>query len=300
MDNKRTLAKRKQVMRDNVAGWLFTLPSTVVLFVFTFLPAFIVVGLSLFNTNLVGQMDFVGLDNFRQMLTSGDFWGSVWRTLYFTVGSVPVAVAASLLIAVLLNAKVRGRTFWRMGFFIPYITPLVATSIIWLYIFNPDYGMLNAALHFLGLPASRWLTDTVSAMPAMILYSTWHDIGFAVIIFMAALSKVPTELLEAAQIDGAGGWKTFWHVTWPMISPSTYFVVIIYTIGAFKMFTQVAVLTQGGPVDSTTTTGYYLYQQAFGQMHFGYASAVSIGLFVIIFLLTMLQRKATGRKVFYG
>jgi ABC-type sugar transport system permease subunit len=137
-------------------------------------------------------------------------------------------------------------------------------------------------------------------MPAMILYSTWHDIGFAVIIFMAALSKVPTELLEAAQIDGASGWKTFWHVTWPMISPSTFFVVIIYTISAFKMFTQVAVLTQGGPADATMTTGYYLYQQAFGQMHFGYASAVSIGLFVIIFLLTLLQRKATGRKVFYG
>jgi ABC-type sugar transport system permease subunit len=300
MDSSRTQAQRKQAVRDNIAGWLFTLPSTIVLLVFTFLPAFIVIYLSLFDTNLVGQMDFVGLANFRQLVTSGDFWGSVFRTLYFTVGSVPVAVAVSLLIAVLLNSKVRGRTFWRMGFFIPYITPLVATSIIWLYIFNPDYGMLNAALHAVGLPTSRWLTDTASAMPALILYSTWHDVGFAVIIFMAALSRVPTELLEAAQIDGASGWKTFWHVTWPMISPSTYFVVIIYTISAFKMFTQVEVLTQGGPVDATTTTGFYLYEQAFGQMHFGYASAVSIGLFAIIFLLTMLQRKLTGSKVFYG
>lgn len=300
MDNKLTPAQRKQVVRDNVAGWLFTLPSTLVLFVFTYLPALVVVYLSLFDTNLVGQHDFVGLGNFRELLMSGDFWGSVLRTVYFAAGSVPIAVAVSLLIAVLLNAKVRGRTFWRMGFFIPYITPLVATSIIWLYIFNPGFGLLNAALHLFGLPPSKWLTDTVSAMPAMILYSTWHDIGFAVIIFMAALSRVPTELLEAAQIDGASGWKTFWHVTWPMISPSTYFVVIIYTISAFKMFTQVAVLTQGGPVDATTTTGYYLYQQAFGQMRFGYASAVSIGLFVIIFLLTVLQRKATGSKVFYG
>jgi multiple sugar transport system permease protein len=228
-----------------------------VLLVFTFPPAFIIVVLSLFDTNLVGQSDFVGLGNFRQLLGSGDFWGSVLRTVYFTVGSVPVAVAVSLLIAVLLNAKARCRAFWPMGFFIPYITPLVGTSIIWLYIFNPDYGMLNAALHFLGLPISRWLTDTVSAMPAMILYSTWHDIGFAVIIFMAALSKVPTELLEAAQIDGASGWRTFWHVTWPMISPSTYFVMIIYTISEFKMFTQVAVLTQGGPFSGTDSTGSF-------------------------------------------
>lgn len=300
MDNKRTPAQRKQAVRNNVAGWLFTLPSVTVLFVFTFLPAFIVILLSLFDTNLVGQADFVGLGNFRQMLMSGDFWGSILRTLYFTVGSVPLAVAISLLIAVLLNAGIRGRAFWRIGFFIPYITPLVATSIIWLYIFNPDYGLLNAALKLVHLPASRWLTDTASAMPAMILYSTWHDVGFAVIIFMAALSRVPTELLEAAQIDGASGWRTFWHITWPMISPSTYFVVIINTIGAFKMFTQVAVLTQGGPVDATTTTGYYLYEQAFGQMHFGYAGAVSIGLFAIIFLLTMLQRRLTGNKVFYG
>ena len=300
MDNKRTPAQRKQAVRNNVAGWLFTLPSVTVLFVFTFLPAFIVILLSLFDTNLVGQADFVGLGNFRQMLMSGDFWGSILRTLYFTVGSVPLAEAISLLIAVLLNAGIRGRAFWRIGFFIPYITPLVATSIIWLYIFNPDYGLLNAALKLVHLPASRWLTDTASAMPAMILYSTWHDVGFAVIIFMAALSRVPTELLEAAQIDGASGWRTFWHITWPMISPSTYFVVIINTIGAFKMFTQVAVLTQGGPVDATTTTGYYLYEQAFGQMHFGYAGAVSIGLFAIIFLLTMLQRRLTGNKVFYG
>ncbi len=300
MDSRLTPARRKQKIRDNITGWLFTLPSMAVLLMFTFLPAIIVIVLSLFDTNLVGQMDWVGLGNFKALFTSGDFWGSIGRTLYFTVGSVPVAVALSLLIAVLLNAKVRGRTFWRMGFFIPYITPLVATSIIWLYIFNPDYGLLNAGLHFFGLPTSRWLTDTTSAMPAMILYSTWHDVGFAVIIFMAALSRVPTELLEAAQIDGASGWKTFWHVTWPMISPSTYFVMIIYTISAFKMFTQVEVLTQGGPVDATTTTGYYLYQQAFGQMHFGYASAVSIGLFVIIFILTILQRKATGSKVFYG
>lgn len=300
MDNKRTPAQRKQAVRNNVAGWLFTLPSVTVLFVFTFLPAFIVILLSLFDTNLVGQADFVGLGNFRQMLMSGDFWGSILRTLYFTVGSVPLAVAISLLIAVLLNAGIRGRAFWRIGFFIPYITPLVATSIIWLYIFNPDYGLLNAALKLVHLPASRWLTDTASAMPAMILYSTWHDVGFAVIIFMAALSRVPTELLEAAQIDGASGWRTFWHITWPLISPSTYFVVIINTIGAFKMFTQVAVLTQGGPVDATTTTGYYLYEQAFGQMHFGYAGAVSIGLFAIIFLLTMLQRRLTGNKVFYG
>jgi multiple sugar transport system permease protein len=293
-------AKRRQAILDNIAGWIFTLPSILVLFVFTFLPAFIVIGLSLYDTNLVGERNFVGLGNFAELLHSGDFWGSIGRTLYFTIGSVPVAVAISLFIAVLLNAKVRGRAFWRMGFFIPYITPLVATSIIWLYIFNPDYGLLNAGLKMFGLPTSRWLTDTTSAMPAMILYSTWHDIGFAVIIFMAALSKVPTELLEASQIDGADGWQTFWHVTWPMISPSTYFVLIIYTIGAFKMFTQVEVLTQGGPVDATTTTGYFLYGQAFQQMRFGYAGAISIALFVIIFVLTVIQRKATGRKVFYG
>ncbi len=300
MDSRISPVRRRQRIRDNITGWLFTLPSLSVLLVFTFLPAIVVIVLSLFDTNFVGQMNWVGLGNFKTLLTSGDFWGSIGRTLYFTIGSVPVAVAVSLFIAVLLNAKVRGRAFWRMGFFIPYITPLVATSIIWLYIFNPDYGLLNAALKLFSLPTSRWLTDTASAMPAMIIYSTWHDVGFAVIIFMAALSRVPTELLEAAQIDGASGWRAFWHVTWPMISPSTYFVMIIYTISAFKMFTQVEVLTQGGPVDATTTTGYYLYQQAFGQMHFGYAGAVSIGLFVIIFILTLLQRKATGSKVFYG
>ncbi|HOD42968.1 MAG TPA: sugar ABC transporter permease [Candidatus Wallbacteria bacterium] len=244
--------------------------------------------------------NFVGLSNFEYVITNKHFWYSMWNTLYYVVGTVPVQIFLSLFIAILLNQKIKGLEMYRVIYFLPVITSVNAISIVWKYMYQ-KYGVLNSFIGFLtGIPGPDWLMDTTWAMPAIIIMSVWKGLGYNVIIFLAGLQNVPPSLYDAAKIDGAGRWKTFWNVTWPMISPTTFFVMIMSTISSFQVFAQVYMMTGGGPQESTTVVIYYLYQLAYVEHKMGRASALAFILFLIIFAITYLQKKFTAKRVHYN
>ncbi|MCY0874957.1 MAG: sugar ABC transporter permease [Firmicutes bacterium] len=292
---------RRRKRQEAISAYLYLSPAMLIFLVFTIAPALFVLYISTFNWNFLNQSmsTFIGLQNYTHLLTSANFWHSLLITLYFVVGSVPIGVFGALLLAILLMKPFRGRGLLRLLFFIPYVTPIVATSIVWLWLFNPQFGLFNALLQLVHLPQIGWVQSERFAMPSVILYTLWHGIGFNVIIFMSGLTTIPSELGEAARMDGANAWQEFWHVTWPMLSPTTLFVVIINTVGALQAFTQFFTLTGGGPIDATTTTSFFLYQQAFVFYHTGYAAAMAVVLFAIIAVLTFVQLRLSRMRTFY-
>lgn len=296
--------KRLRAVKEFLTGYLFISPAVLVLSIFVIFPSIFVFYISTLDWNMIGPKYFIGLTNFTNILFkspyASEFWGSVLVTVKYVALSVPLQISAALILALLLMRPIKFRSFFRLGIFISYVTPLVATSIVWMWIFHPDYGFLNSFLRLLHLPTSMWLLGSPSALISLVIYTTWHAIGFSTILFMAGLTGVPTELQEAARIDGANANGVFWHITWPMLSPTTFFILVISMIGAFKMFTPVFVMTRGGPYYTTATTGYYLYVKAFEDWAAGYASSVAVMLFLFIFTLTLLNIKFTGRKVFYA
>jgi len=296
--------RRLKSVKEYLTGYFFISPATLILSIFVIFPSIFVFYISTLTWNMIGPKNFIGLTNYINLLFKSpyapEFWNSILVTVEYVAISVPLQMAVSLGIALLLMRPIKFRGFFRLGIFISYVTPLVATSIVWMWMFNPDYGLFNAFLKMLHLPTSMWLLSSPSALIAIVIYTTWHAIGFSTILFMAGLTTVPRELQEAAMIDGANASGVFWHITWPMLSPMTFFILIISMIGAFKMFTPVFILTSGGPYNTTTTTGFYLYRYAFDYWKAGYASAVAVLLFLIIFTLTLLNMRLTGRRVFYA
>lgn len=282
-------------------AYLYMSPAALIFLSFTILPAIFVLYISFFNWNFLNAKlsYFVGLANYKGLVTSSAFWHSLLVSLYFVIGTVPVGLAIALAIALVLMRNFAGRGFVRLSVFSPYVTPIVATSIVWIWIFNPQFGLLNGILHGLHLPELGWLESPHTALIGVILYTLWHSLGFDVIIFMAGLSTIPSELREAARIDGAGRWREFWTVTWPLLSPTTLFVLIITTVGSMQAFTQFFTMTEGGPLSSTTTVSYLLYQSAFVFYHTGPAAALAVILFIIIGGLTVLQMSASRRRTFY-
>jgi ABC-type sugar transport system permease subunit len=275
-----------------------------VLLAFLLIPALWVFGLSLFRWDLIANNPaFVGLANFQRLFLRDDlWWQSVRQTIYYTGVSVPASMALGLFLAVVLNARMPGRHLLRGAVFAPYVTPVVATIVIWQWIFNADYGVLNALLGAVHLPRPGWVRSQDWIMPALIVYSVWQHTGLNLVIYLAGLANIPAELQEAARVDGAGAWSVFWRVTWPLLSPTTYFLLFINLIGSFKVFVPVYVFTgnTGGPNKAAETIGFYLYQQAFQFFHAGYAAAISVALFVLILVLTGAQMLFFSRRVFYS
>lgn len=292
---------RRQFSGETLQAYLYLSPALLIFLAFTIGPTLFVIYISFFDWNFLNMSasNFGGLENYLALLASASFWHSLLITLYFVIVSVPTGVFISLGIALLLMSRFPGRSFLRLAIFSPYVTPVVATSIVWIWIFHPQFGLLNGALRVLHLPALGWLQSPYWAMPGVAMYSLWHQIGFNVVIFMAGLIMVPQELLEAARIDGAGKWREFWSVTWPLLSPTTLFVVVVNTIGAMQAFTQFYTMTQGGPLEATTTTSYLLYENAFVFFHTGYAAALSVVLFIIIALFTLVQMLLSQKHTFY-
>jgi multiple sugar transport system permease protein len=278
-------------MRDTRLGYLYLAPALAILTVFTFAPTLFVVYISFFSWNLLdpAQSHAVGLHNFTQLAGSASFLSSLFVSLYFVVATVGAGTVIGLAIALVLNRKTRGRSAARLAVFSPYVTPLVATSIIWVWIFNPQFGLANAVLHAIGLPELQWLQSITWALPAVIIYTLWHNLGFTVIIFLAGLTTMSQELSDAARVDGASSWQEFRWVTLPQLVPTLLFVVIISTIGALQAFTQFYSMTGGGPLDSTTTTSFLLYQEAFVFFHTGLAAAIAVILFLITAVFTLAQ-----------
>jgi multiple sugar transport system permease protein len=281
-------------------GYAFLIPSFIVLALFTYFPVIYAFYLSFWRWRILrGEPAFIGLDNYTFLFTSADFWQAAWNTLYFAAGSIPTGMALALAIAMLLNRPLRGLAIFRTAFFLPTITSLVAVSVVWMWIYHPDVGLANYLLNLVGLPKVRWLNEPQSAMPALILLGIWRGVGYNIIIYLAGLQNIPVHLYEAAKIDGANRWQLFRHVTWPLLTPTSFFIFIIAIINSFQSFTQIDVMTQGGPVGATTVIVYYLYKQAFQQFTMGYGSAVAMVLFAIILVLTLIQMKVLGPRVHY-
>lgn len=291
---------RLAVPEEWIAGYLCVLPALLVIGVFALFPVAYSLGLSLFKWDLVApEATFVGLRNFETLFTSDEFRRVLQNTLFFSVGSVGLIVACALSLALLLDVGLRGIAFFRALFFIPYLTPMVAVAALWMFLYDPQRGLINAALGLVGLPGPGWLQSTTWALPALILVKTWKVVGYYTVLFLAGLQSIPQEVHEAARVDGASGWQRVRHITLPLLSPMTLFVVVIAVIGSFQDFDQVFVMTRGGPVDSTNVLVYYLYEQAFQNYRVGLGSAVAVLLLALLLCFTVIQLQLSRRWVHY-
>jgi multiple sugar transport system permease protein len=282
-------------LRINRAAWWFVAPALVVIAVFFFFPVVAAFLISLTDFDIYALADlanlrFVGLSNYGKLLETPLFWQALGNTLYFVVAGVPLSIAASLGAALLLHSRLaRFKPFFRTALFAPVVTTLVAVAVIWRYLLNTRYGLLNYALGGIGIDPIDWLGDPHWAMPAIILFAVWKNFGYNMIIFLAGLQSIPEELYEAARIDGASIWRQFVSVTLPMLSPVVMLVGILTVAGYFQLFAEPYVMTQGGPLQSTVSVLYFMYEEGFKWWNLGSASAVAFVLFLLIFAVTALQ-----------
>ena len=284
--------------REAITGYLFTAPAVLGFLIWVAGPMLFSAWLSLTEWDLLSPPEFVGLSNYVAMFQDDLFWQSLRVTFYFTLVSVPLFQVSALAVALLMNSNVRGISVFRTIYFLPSIVPLVANAMLWAWILNSDFGLLNAVLRFLGLSKVLWLQDPRWAMPALITMSLW-GIGGAMLIYLAGLQGVPQQLYEAAEIDGANFWHRFRHVTIPMLSPVIFFNLLLGLIGALQTFTQGYIITNGGPQNSTLFYALYLYRQAFTNFQMGYAAALAWVLFMIVLVLSVFVFRYLGRQVYY-
>jgi len=272
-----------------VAGYLFAGPAILGLIVFTLGPILVALIYSFTRYEIISPASWAGLDNYRHLFAEDRYFlTALWNTFYFAAISVPVNITLSLSLALLLNHPIRGRAIYRTLFYLPTVMPAVAGSLLWMWLFNGDYGLINVLLGILGLPEVPWLTSEYCSKPALVVMGMW-GVGGGMIIFLAALQGVPRTLYEAAEIDGADAFGRFWHITLPMISPAMFFMVVMGIIGSLQVFTQAYLMTGGGPVNSTLFYVLYLYREAFENLHMGYASAMAWVLFLFIMIVTGVQ-----------
>lgn len=277
------------------AAWWFLAPALLLIGIFFFLPvaASFLLSVTDFDIYAVGDLSnarFVGLRNYAELLRNPLFWTAVRNTFYFALVGGPLTVAVALAAALLVNAKVvRFKSVFRTIYFVPFVTTLVAVAIVWRYLYNPQYGLLNYALGLVGLGPVNWLGDPTWAMPSIILLAVWKNFGYHMLIFIAGLQAIPDELYEAAELDGAGAIRRFWHVSLPMLAPTFFFVGVVTMIGYFQLFAEPYVMTMGGPLRSTTSLVLLMYEEGFRWWRMGVAAAIAFVLFVLILGWTILQ-----------
>ena len=287
--------------RRERAAWGFIAPAMIAIGLFFALPVVAALLLSLTDFDIyaladLGNLRFVGAQNYERLLTNPLFLGAMRNTVWFSVLGVPLSIAASLLAAVILNDRmVKWRPIWRVMFFAPYVTTLVATAVVWRYLLHTRYGVINWALDGVGLPAVDWLGQPSTSIPAILMFVVWKIFGYNMLIFLAVLQTVPDDLYEAARIDGAGPWGRFRHVTLPAIAPTMLLVSIISVAGFFQLFAEPYVMTQGGPAQSTVTVLYFMYEEGFKWWNLGSASAVAFVLFLCILAVTLVQLAVARR-----
>jgi multiple sugar transport system permease protein len=287
--------------RETIAGYLFLLPNLIGFVIFTALAVVASAAISLTSWDLLSDPEFVGFQNYVELLTDDPLFRTVlWNTFYFTIVSVPVSTALALGLALLFNTGLRAIPLFRTAYFLPVITATVVVALVWRWFFNPDFGILNYMLYRLGVDSPpNWLASRTWAMPSVIILSVWKQVGYNMVIFLAGLQAVPATLYEAAAIDGAGRWNRFLNITLPMLTPTTFFVLVISIINSLQVFDAVLVLTNGGPANATRTMVYHIWEEAFVFLEMGYAAAVAWILFLIVFLVTLLQWKLQARWVHY-
>ncbi|MEZ3158473.1 sugar ABC transporter permease [Microbacterium sp. BWR-S6Y] len=282
--------RSRLTLRSTLIGWSFILPNFLGFAALTLVPVVTLFYMSMTNWNVFGSSAFVGLANFQRLIGDGSFRIALLNTLYYAALHIPLTMIVALGLALLLNNKLRGVAFFRTAAFFPYITSIVAIAVVWNLLFSPEYGPINEILRFFGLQnPPGWLTSSEWAMPAVVIISTWRDMGYYMILFLAGLQTVPRELHEAARVDGANVWQRFVNVTLPCLRPTTFFVTVMLTINSFKIFDLILVMTQGGPGQSTLVLSQFIYQKGFQENQFGYASAASIVLFLLCIVVTLVQ-----------
>jgi multiple sugar transport system permease protein len=294
-------------MTVGVSGWkraalaaAFLAPSFIPLLLFLIVPMVSSIGLSFVDWNLIGSPHWAGLGNYRRLWHDGQFHQALLHTLYFVSGYLPIVFFGGLAIALALHQRLRGLAWIRTVYFLPVVTSWVVVALVWKWLLNPQFGLVNLVLGKLGIPGPGWWTDPHWAMPSVILASSWKDIGFTMVLFLGGLQAIPDEYYEAAAIDGAGRWQRFRRITLPLLSPTSFFVVVISLINNFQVFDQVWVMTGGGPVDSTSVVVQQIVQNAFTYSRMGYAAAMSWVLFAIILSVTFVQLRLQRRWVNYG
>jgi multiple sugar transport system permease protein len=316
---------RSKRLRELLRGLAYIAPAGAIIVVFRVLPIIAAFAVSFYYVMMGKIVGFAGLSQYWMLLSDSEFWNSLVNTSYFVVGTVPVSLFLSLFIAILLNQKIRALGAYRTVYFLPVVTSLVAVAIVWKWIYHPRLGLLNSFVSAIGLNPLMWLEEPKGvfsllagklgltlpswmggpslALVALTITNLWRGIGYNIVIFLAGLQNIPNEYYEAAKIDGAGRTQTFWKITWPLISPTTFYVVIMTTIVSFQVFTLVYLMTGspvGGPLGTTKVLVYYIFEKAFesgGDM--GYASCVALVLFAIVLTLTLVQRRLIERKVHY-
>jgi len=286
--------------RFRLTVMLFLAPSLVPLVLFLVLPMVSSIGLSFLSWDLLTRPRWVGLANYQGLLHDGDFHAALFHTLYFVAGYLPLVFCGGLLLALALNQRLKGVAWLRTLYFLPVVTSWVVVSLVWKWLLNPQYGIVNRLLDLVGVQGPGWWLDPHWAMPSIILASAWKDLGFTMVIFLAGLQAIPEEYYEAAALDGAGRWSRFRNITFPLLSPASFFVVVISLINNIQVFDQVWVMTQGGPAGSTSVVVQQIVQNAFSYGRMGYAAAMSWVLFGAILIVTAVQLRLQKRWVFYA
>jgi multiple sugar transport system permease protein len=284
---------------DEFSAGLFLLPALTGFTIFVLIPVIAAFAIAFFKWDLISSPQFVGLSNFARLPTDRVFVAALWNTAYYTIGVVVLSVSLGLLCAVLVTGTVRALGVARVLLVLPYVTVTVAMAIVWRWIYHPDLGLMNAFLGFFGIDGPNWLGSRSWAMPALIIMGVWKSFGYNMILFIAGLQAVPANLHEAARIDGASRQQRFWFITFPLLSPIMFFVTIISIISSFEVFDAALVMTGGGPGIATTTLVLHIYNTGFEAFDFGYASAIALALFAVIFAITMVQLFLQRKWVHY-
>jgi len=296
---------------------LFLAPGLALFFIFVLIPVAAAFYLSLCRYDIIHPPVWIGLKNYariaKDLANHGVFYLSLRNTAQYAIGTIPIGMALALALALLVNAGLRGITLYRTTYYLPVVTSLVAVSMVWLWLYDPSYGLLNYGLELLSraasfllrrevtIPPQTWIANPGQAMAAIVMMSIWRGLGYNMVIYLAGLQGIPQHLYEAAIIDGASAWQRFWTITWPLLKPTTAFILVISVIGASQVFAQVYVMTNGGPNNATTTIVHQIFQHAFSFLKMGYASAMAFVLFGLIFLLSLINlRLLRGGEVEYA
>lgn len=288
-------------LAEERAAWLFLAPSLVLFAIFTAIPVVSAFFISFTQWNLFNEVTWVGIGNYLELAKDEIFAKVLGNTAYFVLISVPVQIVFALLCALVLNRGIKGQTFFRVVYFLPVVTSTIAAALVWAWLFNSNFGLINAGLSAVGVTdLPKWMGSTRWAMPAIIIVSIWQNLGYAMVLFLAGLQNIGKDVHDAAALDGATGWDRFWHITLPLLSPTTFFVLVISIIGSFQVFELVLVMTKAGPANATNTLVYYIYQNGFQFYQMGYASAAAMVLFLIVLAFTLVQYKLQRRWVHYG
>ena len=283
-----------------IAGYAFISPNFIAFLIFVAGPVIAGLILSFTEWDLLSDPVFVGIDNYQTLLTDDAlFWKSMGNTVYYSVLTVPTGIVVSLGLALMLNQPLQGVRFYRSLYFIPVVSSSVAVALVWKWFYNAEFGVLNWLLDLVNLPPQNWLTDQSWAMPSVAITVIWKTMGYNMVIFLAGLQDVPKSLHEAAAIDGANAWKRFWYITLPLLRPHLFFVMVVSIIGSFQAFDLVYVMTGGGPGNATLVYNYHIWQNAFQFFKMGYASAMAYILFLLIFVITLVQVRYLGRRTYY-